>query len=385
MHGTARKASPDRSDRQELAIDLSRLVGKLPADGYLILTDIPDGARLSQGHDNGDRTWTVFCEEISGLKFLPGDIRGVVSLNALIFSLDPGANRAARQVPLVLHTDDAVQWTASSGRIGSAGAGTASTAHAKPTSNPGALLSGPSRLDAADQSPQLGREDWERPGPNPTKPNESHPRVSKPIDQAAARKSKESEAKMGEPVLALFAGAEQRWGVEVDRLFSHAMTELRQEAERALRELEHRHAAEMKDLTEAVRTQHSIIAALELSNRRVKEEAAAQLSAAERTWQQGEADRMKAAQEEWARHEDALNCEIDRNRSAAEQLETTLLALKEQSVAKERDAEARLDQIKLESERMLRNARSEWQREVAKRLESAGVQILAVFNSSAAG
>ena len=188
---------------------------------------------------------------------------------------------------------------------------------------------------------------------------------------------------MGDQVPALFAGAEQRWGVEVDRFLSHAITELRQEAERALRELEQRHAAEMKDLSEAVRTQHGIIAALELSNRRVKDEAAAQLSAAARAWQQGEADRMKAAQEEWGRHKDALSREIDRNRSAAEQLEATLLALKEQSVAKERDAEARLEQIKQEAEHMLRNARSEWQRQVAKRLESAGVQILAVFDSSA--
>ena len=76
---------------------------------------------------------------------------------------------------------------------------------------------------------------------------------------------------------------------------------------------------------------------------------------------------MKAAQEEWGRHKDALSREIDRNRSAAEQLEATLLALKEQSVAKERDAEARLEQIKQEADHMLRNARSEWQREVAKR------------------
>jgi hypothetical protein len=67
----ARSASGTRSKQQELAIDLSRLVGKLPADGYLILTDMPDGARLSQGHDNGDKTWTVFCDEIPGLKFCP--------------------------------------------------------------------------------------------------------------------------------------------------------------------------------------------------------------------------------------------------------------------------------------------------------------------------
>ena len=327
----------------------------------------------------------MFCDEISGLKFLPGDIRGVVSLNALIFNLDPGANRAARQLPLVLHTDDAVEWT-DPPPVGSDAqelARASAVDYPKPTSNPGALLSGPSLLDPAGQSRQPGPCEWERQSPNSTKLSKSHQRVSNPMEQSAARKSEASEAKMGDQVPALFAGAEQRWGVEVDRLFSHAITELRQEVERALRELEQRHASEMKDLTEAVRTQHGIIAALELSNRRVKDEAAAQLSAAERAWQQGEADRMKAAQEEWARQKDDLIREIDHHRAAAEQLEAMLLALKEQSAAKERDAEVRLEQVKQDSERMLRNARSEWQMEVAKRLESAGVQILAVFDSSA--
>ena len=85
----------------------------------------------------------MFCDEISGLKFLPGDIRGVVSLNALIFSLDPGANRAARQLPLVLHTDDAVEWT-DPPPVGSDAqelARASAVDHPKPTSNPGALLS----------------------------------------------------------------------------------------------------------------------------------------------------------------------------------------------------------------------------------------------------
>ena len=74
---------------------------------------------------------------------------------------------------------------------------------------------------------------------------------------------------------------------------------------------------------------------------------------------------------------------MNRYRTAAEQFETALLAIKEQSAAKERDAQDRLESLKEHSDRMLRNARSDWQREVARRLESAGVQILAVFDTEA--
>jgi hypothetical protein len=385
--GLARNASGARSNQQELAIDLSHLVGKLPADGYLILTDMPDGARLSHGHDNGDKTWTVFCDEIPGLKFLPGDMRGIVSLNALIFSLDPGANRAARQLPMVLHTDDAVEWT-DPPPVGPDKHGMtcpSTSANGEATSNPGAVLSAPSGVDPAGTLAQPGPKQSHREGPISTEPNKSHQNgVSTHLtDGVAERKSEESDARTGGPLSALFADAGQRWAVEFDHLFSQSLTELRYEAERAVLELEQRHAAEMKELTEAVRTQHGIIAALELSNRRAKDEAAAQLSAAEASWHHGEADRMKAAQEKWARQEDALNREIERHRAAAEQLETALLALKEQSVAKERDAQDQLEHLKKDAERMLRTARSDWQREVAKRLESAGIQILAVFDTAA--
>ena len=383
MRGPARKISRDRPDRPELAIDLSRLVGKLPADGYLILTDVPEGARLSHGHDNGDKTWTVFCDEISGLKFLPGDLRGVVSLNALIFSLDPGANRAARQLPLVLHTDDAVEWTDTppdgSDKPDLALPSTATNSERMSK----ALPNGPSAMDGAGEPEQPVPEQSDRDGQIPTRSNASIAVTTHLTGRVAARKSEESAAKKGDAASGLFTDAGQHWAIEIDNLFDQALAELRREAERALLDLKQRHAAEMKELTEALRTQHGIIAGLETSNRRAKDEAAAQLSAAERAWLQGEADRMKAAQDKWAHQEDALKREVDRYRASAEQLEMALLALKEQSAAKDRDWQETLEQVKQEAERMLENARSEWQREVARRLESAGAQILAVLNETA--
>jgi hypothetical protein len=253
------------------------------------------------------------------------------------------------------------------------------------TSNPSALLDGSNRVDSAREPAQPGPEHSDRDSQIATRPNESHQHVGSThlTDRVEARKSEESKTKTGGSVSALFADAEQRWTVETDRLFRQCLAELRQEAERALLDVEQRHAAEIKELTEAVRKQHGIIAAIENATRRAKDEAAAQFSAAERAWRQGEADRMKTAQDKWTRQEDALNGEVNRYRTAAEQLETALLAIKEQSAAKERDAQDRLESLKEDSDRMLRNARSDWQREVARRLESAGVQILAVFDTEA--
>jgi hypothetical protein len=49
--------------------------------------------------------------------------------------------------------------------------------------------------------------------------------------------------------------------MERDRLFRRCVGELQQQAERVLLEAEQRHAAQLKELTEAVRKQHGIIAA----------------------------------------------------------------------------------------------------------------------------
>jgi hypothetical protein len=42
-------------------------------------------SRLSHGYDGGDNTWTLMVDELPGLKFLPGPVRGIVSLRAQIF------------------------------------------------------------------------------------------------------------------------------------------------------------------------------------------------------------------------------------------------------------------------------------------------------------
>jgi hypothetical protein len=69
----------------ELALDLSNIIGGLPSHGYVVISNLPRGSRLSHGYDGGDNTWTLMVDELPGLKFLPGPVRGIVSLRAQIF------------------------------------------------------------------------------------------------------------------------------------------------------------------------------------------------------------------------------------------------------------------------------------------------------------
>ena len=62
------KKAPDESNWTELAIELGPILGGPPGQGYLIIGDLPDGSRLSHGHDNGDRTWTLMFDEVAELR-----------------------------------------------------------------------------------------------------------------------------------------------------------------------------------------------------------------------------------------------------------------------------------------------------------------------------
>ena len=45
------KKALDKTDCADLAIESGPLLGGLPGRGYLIIGDLPDGSRLSHGHD----------------------------------------------------------------------------------------------------------------------------------------------------------------------------------------------------------------------------------------------------------------------------------------------------------------------------------------------
>ena len=95
-------------DQPELALDLSNILGGLPSHGYVVISNLPRGSRLSHGYDSGDDTWTLMVDELPGLKFLPGPVRGIVSLRAQIFvPTAGGVGQTKKEFPLVLHMADA--------------------------------------------------------------------------------------------------------------------------------------------------------------------------------------------------------------------------------------------------------------------------------------
>ena len=62
------KKALDERDWADLAIELGPILGGLSGQGYVIIGDLPDGSRLSHGHDNGDRTWTLMFDEVAELR-----------------------------------------------------------------------------------------------------------------------------------------------------------------------------------------------------------------------------------------------------------------------------------------------------------------------------
>ena len=151
----------------------------------------------------------------------------------------------------------------------------------------------------------------------------------------------------------------QLWTSEVDRLFTAALNELRTEAEKASTAAEQRRIAEITELSQAIRKQHSIIEGL----RR------------ELTQQRSESERINALRSAWQKEKDELTLEARRQRTVAEQLADQLAALKANDEAKERQYLERLKEITAEVDRCLLRARAEWVSEVARMSDATDWQL----------
>lgn len=77
----------------EIALDLMPLIAPYRKHGRLSLRveRLPHRARLSRGHNNGDRSWSLMSDELDGLAYLPpGGATEVCTLSIRIVSLDGG-------------------------------------------------------------------------------------------------------------------------------------------------------------------------------------------------------------------------------------------------------------------------------------------------------
>ena len=91
----------------EIALDLVPLIAPYRKHGRLSLRveRLPHRARLSRGHNNGDRSWSLMSDELDGLTYLPpgGGAPDACTLSIRIISLDggDGATLALLDYPVV--------------------------------------------------------------------------------------------------------------------------------------------------------------------------------------------------------------------------------------------------------------------------------------------
>jgi hypothetical protein len=201
----------------------------------------------------------------------------------------------------------------------------------------------------------------------------SHPVALFLKEQIGASRSSDASQRADQPEQVGPAGSKQLWTGEVDQLFVAAFDELRRRAEQRLETVEKRRNAEITELSQAIRKQHSIIEALKRELAQAKEMAALKLFEAEQKWRHSEAERMHAARQAWEREKEELARETSHQRSIADQLADQLAALKATAESKEGQL-FELKRIAAEIDRCLLLARSEWQSEVA-RLEAVGWEL----------
>ena len=159
---------------------------------------------------------------------------------------------------------------------------------------------------------------------------------------------------------------EELWTLEIDRLFTAALNELRRRAEQTIAAAEKRRIAEVTELSRGIKKQHEIIEALKTKLLQTKQEEALRVSEAKKQWQQAEAERMNAARQTWEAEKEELAREANRHRSVAEQLADHMAALKAKGESKEHQFWERLREITADVDRCLVRARADWEREIAR-------------------
>jgi hypothetical protein len=351
------KRAPDELTPTELAIELENMIAGLPGQGYLIIGGLPPGSRLSHGYENGDGTWTLLFDDLAELKFLPGPIRGVVSLKAEVFTSGTDAKaQKRRRIPLILHTDDAVPDASREKRLTVVQERSAPAPTSIAEGN-NADVHATEKIGTAGNAEQTADE------------TTLAPREGAHSSELIERSGNIDEG------LCSPSDSERPWSDELDQLVHEAFADLPVRAEAALAAAEQRRVEEIKELSAAIMKQHEVIATLKRENEELRDETAKQLTKAKHEWQREESERAQAAWDASMREKDELIRELDKQRSSVEQLTGMGAALKAEGEAKNSDFEKRLKEVAAEAERRLVRARAEWRSEVERCIKAAAIQI----------
>ncbi len=343
-----------------IALDLAPLIAPYRKHGRLSLRveRLPNRARLSRGHNNGDRSWSLMSDELDELAYLPpGGALESCTLAIRIVSMDGGtlalidypiapdgapppliaeAPVSPRHAPEVDQAelrrlrDELARSKAQAAEQD----GAFRAARARWEDELKAQLAASSAL--ATETLERNREAWQ--AEQSARVSKAQPRADdarRQIDAALGKAEKEWKA--GEA--ARLAAAREKWleetGAQLEKVRTRAVAEsAREKSDEAERR---RLRDEVARLKKSLSAKESDLAQAREAARRDGEEA---LAAAETTWRDQEAQRFAAAKSQWQdRSQRALaEASAQFERAQAQSAQTGALRLK--------DAESELERLK---------------------------------------
>lgn len=363
------RAMDEDEAQRAVPLDLAPLIAPYRRQGRLSLRveRLPPRARLSRGHNNGDRSWSLMSDELDGLLFLPPDgASQTCTLAVRIVSLDGGGGATLALLDYCVGTDapppvvpttalrrappgESAELRRLQGELATAKAALAEQTaerareRARFESELQSQLAASSAL--ASQTLARSRAEWQaeldarKPEPRPEERASSSRRE---IEAALAKAEKDWKA--GEA--ARLAASEARWQARSDKALAEAQAQLDRVKTRATAESarERSDEAERRRLRDEVSRLKKSLAGRDAELAELREEAAKRardaLAEAEAKWREEESARLAAARGQWQRRSERALAE------ATSQLEHARAHAETESSQRLRDAEAELERLK---------------------------------------
>lgn len=370
---TATLARAMEDGESAVALELAPLIAPYRKHGRLSLRveRLPHRARLSRGHNNGDRSWSLMSDELDGLTYLPpkGPAQNC-TLGIRIVSLDAGdgttlalldypvAAEGAVAPPAPRHAPEVDQ--AELRRLRDELARTKAQAAEQETSFRAARGTWESDLQAqlaassalANEALERQRAAWEAeqaarapklpPAAAAARPADMSGEIRREIEAALAKAEKEWKAAEAERLVRAEAG----WEARAAKALSEAGAQIEKTRTRSAAETarEKSDEAERRRLRDEVARLKKLLGARESefsetreSARKTAEEA---LAGAEQAWREREAQSLGAARAQWQERSERALAE------ATAQFERAEAARAKAGAARLKEAEAELEALK---------------------------------------
>jgi len=363
---TATLARAMEDGESAVALELAPLIAPYRKHGRLSLRveRLPHRARLSRGHNNGDRSWSLMSDELDGLTYLPpkGPAQSC-TLGIRIVSLDAGDGTTLALLDYPVLAEGAVAPAAPRHapevdqaelrRLRDELARTKAQAAEQENSFRAARGTWESDLQAqlaassalANDALERQRAAWEAgqaPKTQPARPADMSAEIRRQVEAALAKAEKEWKAAEAERL----ARAEAGWEARAAKALSEAGAQIEKARTRSAAETarEKSDEAERRRLRDELARLKKLLGAKESefsetreSARKMAEEA---LAAAEQAWREREAQSLGTARTQWQERSERALAE------ATAQFERAEAARAKAGASRLKDAEAELEALK---------------------------------------